>query len=426
MLCFSSKSSRNFLLIGALLLLTLVVLAGPPRKRWHSPKHGPTAAELRAARQRKSALHSKLYGLRKNMKRVRAKIHSADVQADQITESIETVQARLASAKERIAQTQSQLKRLEDRHDALEDRMEETEERLKTRRELLAKRVRENYERGHTTYAQVLLQSRSVHEMLSREYYVKQIVQSDADLIESVRQDIAQIKADAAELEAAEKEQERLAAEYETQKIALVADMQREKTLLAGVQAAKSEAEDELDGMEDEANSMTDRIRQLSEILRRRQQAQSGSGGNGGGSGRPSRPGRHGGDSAPAVAWNGSFMRPVSGRITSTFGYRYHPIQHRRKLHTGIDFGVHSGTAIHAAGGGTVIMAGYSRGYGNCVIIDHGGGVTTLYGHCSSLAVSEGQSVTKGQMIAYSGSTGMSTGPHLHWEVRHNGVPVHP
>ena len=425
MLYFSPKNRRLLLLVGAFLLLTLVVLAGPPRKGRHSAKHGPTAAALRAARQRKSALHSRLSGLRRNMKRVRAKIHSADVQTDRITESIETVQARLTSAKERIAQTQSQLKRLEDRHDALEDRMEETEERLKTRRELLAKRVRENYERGHTTYAQVLLQSRSVHEMLSREYYVKQIVQSDADLIESVRQDIAQIKADTAELEAAEKEQERLAAEYETQKVALVADMQREKTLLAGVQAAKSQAEDELDGMEDEANSMTDRIRQLSEILRRRQQAQGGGSGNSGNRGRHSPPG-HGGGDTPAVAWNGSFMRPVSGRITSTFGYRYHPIQHRRKLHTGIDFGVHSGMAIHAAGGGTVIMAAYSRGYGNCVIIDHGGGVTTLYGHCSSLAVSEGQSVTKGQLIAYSGSTGMSTGPHLHWEVRHNGVPVHP
>jgi murein DD-endopeptidase MepM/ murein hydrolase activator NlpD len=95
-------------------------------------------------------------------------------------------------------------------------------------------------------------------------------------------------------------------------------------------------------------------------------------------------------------------------------------------MHTGIDFGAPYGAPIVAAGGGTVILAHYTNGYGNCVVIDHGDGVTTLYGHCSALLVSVDEVVRQGQQIARVGATGMATGPHLHFEVRRNGVPVNP
>src|SRR5207245_1044862 len=96
------------------------------------------------------------------------------------------------------------------------------------------------------------------------------------------------------------------------------------------------------------------------------------------------------------------------------------------RMHTGVDIGAGYGSPIYAAASGEVIFAGYMRGYGNTVIIDHGGGVSTLYGHCSALLVHEGQGVSKGENIARVGSTGMATGPHLHWEVRRNGTPVNP
>jgi murein DD-endopeptidase MepM/ murein hydrolase activator NlpD len=95
-------------------------------------------------------------------------------------------------------------------------------------------------------------------------------------------------------------------------------------------------------------------------------------------------------------------------------------------MHTGVDIGAAYGSRIWAAGDGRVIFAGYRGGYGNCVMIDHGGGLATLYGHCSRLAVHEGQYVRQGELIAWVGSTGLSTGPHLHWEVRVNGKPVNP
>ena len=122
----------------------------------------------------------------------------------------------------------------------------------------------------------------------------------------------------------------------------------------------------------------------------------------------------------------GAMTRPVPGGVTSGFGYRIHPIFGTKKLHTGWDMTASAGTPIVAAASGVVVSAGVRGGYGNAVVIDHGGGVATLYAHQSSLAVSAGQSVERGQVIGYVGCTGYCTGPHLHFEVRLGGSPVDP
>ena len=126
----------------------------------------------------------------------------------------------------------------------------------------------------------------------------------------------------------------------------------------------------------------------------------------------------------------GEWLWPVNGYygITSKFGYRYHPLTGVYKMHTGVDVagsGINR-KPIRAANSGTVLKAGYNVGYGNYVVIDHGGGYTTLYGHASSLAVSAGQKVSRGDTIAYVGSTGYSTGPHLHYEIIQNGERKNP
>jgi murein DD-endopeptidase MepM/ murein hydrolase activator NlpD len=298
--------------------------------------------------------------------------------------------------------------------------------------------VRDNYQRGQTTYLHVLLQSRTLHELLSRNYYVRHIVRSDAGLIEDIKRDLAQVEADKRRLEAQQREQDALEQEFESRKAEYMQDRTQQRELLNDVQAKRHEAEEELDDLEEEAHAMTARIRALSLMLRRREEAlrraalarkrqqererrQRMARGQ-----KPlprSEPEEE--DYTPRT-FRGGFIRPVGGRITSGFGYRFHPILRRRKLHTGVDFGAPSGTPIRAAASGTVLLAGYSGGYGKCVIIYHGDGVTTLYGHCSLLNVSEGQEVRQGQVIARVGSTGMSTGPHLHFEVRRNGTPVRP
>ena len=120
------------------------------------------------------------------------------------------------------------------------------------------------------------------------------------------------------------------------------------------------------------------------------------------------------------------YIRPVAGRVSSSYGYRIHPILGYKKLHTGIDFAASSGTPIKASKSGKVIRASFNSSYGNHVIIDHGNGVTTLYAHMSAMNTSYGAGVSQGQVIGYVGSTGMSTGPHLHLEFRLNGNLVNP
>ncbi len=123
------------------------------------------------------------------------------------------------------------------------------------------------------------------------------------------------------------------------------------------------------------------------------------------------------GDTTPSAA---GLIWPVNGPVTSPFGYRW------GRLHAGIDIGVPYGTPIHAAAAGTVVLAGWTGGYGNYTCIDHGGGLATCYAHQSSYAVSGGAQVSQGQVIGYVGNTGHSFGPHLHFEVRINGNPVDP
>ena len=114
------------------------------------------------------------------------------------------------------------------------------------------------------------------------------------------------------------------------------------------------------------------------------------------------------------------FIWPVHGVLTSGYGWRW------GRMHEGIDLAVGVGTPVVAAAAGTVIVAGWLGGYGNLVVVDHGNGVSTAYGHNTSVTVGVGQSVAQGQLISYSGNTGHSTGPHLHFEVRINGAPVDP
>lgn len=133
--------------------------------------------------------------------------------------------------------------------------------------------------------------------------------------------------------------------------------------------------------------------------------------------------------SSNPVNYNGGqFSWPVPGsqRITSQYGYRIHPVYKTKKFHSGIDIGAGYGLNIVAAADGVVTLAATNGGYGKCIVINHGSGITTLYGHCSSLLVSSGESVSKGQVIAKVGSTGVSTGPHLHFEVRINGATTNP
>lgn len=208
-----------------------------------------------------------------------------------------------------------------------------------------------------------------------------------------IEQQQAEVEAEVAALATIEADLAELTRQLESRTAEVDAEVHRQETLLAQLRDEEEHFRNDLEGLAAEQDKL--------ESLIAERQTSSGS--------------------APGI-----LLRPVPGRISSGFGYRLHPILGTQRLHTGVDMSGGYGTTIVAAGSGTVIHAGWFGGYGNAVIIDHGGGMATLYAHQSSVAVSRGQSVSAGQIIGYIGSTGLSTGPHLHFEVRLGGTPVDP
>jgi murein DD-endopeptidase MepM/ murein hydrolase activator NlpD len=185
-----------------------------------------------------------------------------------------------------------------------------------------------------------------------------------------------------------------LRVQREKQRDAIAAQEAKEHKAVAGIRAQKAQDENELAVMQAASN-------QLQALLSGVQ------------SGELEQAGFH-------------VLRPVPGGITSPFGWRYHPILHIWRMHTGVDLEAWTGDPVHAAASGTVVYAGWEGGYGLLVVIDHHNGYSTAYGHNSKLYVSVGENVTAGETISAVGMTGIATGPHVHFEVRHYGVPVNP
>lgn len=275
-------------------------------------------------------------------------------------------------------------------------------------------RVRELEENGKISYIAILLESRSLSDLLARMDMIGEIIAYDKkveDELIAAREKVEDAKQ---ELEDARTEQEEKRTELESEKAKLEEKIASAAAMIADLQSdidAAKKAEDEFDAA---MKSVQAQIDQQVAALRQQEQQQ-----------QQQNPSYNPGEAAGAT---GSMMWPCPSchYITSPFGWRYHPIYHENRYHSGVDIGASYGATIVAADGGTVITAGSVSGYGNCVVINHGNGLTTLYGHMSSIAVSVGQRVSKGQTIGYVGSTGNSTGPHLHWEVTVNGQRVNP
>lgn len=280
----------------------------------------------------------------------------------------------------------------------------EAQNRLQQRQQILNKRVRSIYIHGQLSYLEVILGSKSFSDFANRLELLRRVIHSDYDLILEIQNQKAQIEAKKAQLEKDKAHLDVLAAEAQKEQDAIAAKKAEQQRILGQARANKSAAEQLERDLIDRSKQVQSLIQ---ERLRQRETASSGS-------------------DESYTQGSGVMSWPCNGVITSPYGYRVHPIFGTTIYHSGMDIGVDYGTPIHAADSGTVIYSGWISGYGNAVIIDHGGGVQTLYGHNQSLNVSEGESVSKGSVIAYAGSTGNSTGPHCHFEVRVNGEPADP
>ncbi len=299
----------------------------------------------------------------------------------------------------------------------IEQKTVEVEEAQKNADDQLAKykvRVRAMEEAGRYNYFEVLFGANSIGEFLSLIDDIGDIMKSDKELENSYRQSVTDLKAVKEEYEEAKAEMEDTKAELEDLKVQQEADIQEATAVIASLQSdinANASVLSQLNAQERQLSS--DIQSKVNELNKQQEEQKKTDGGSSGGS----------------TIGTGNLVWPsYCTYITSRQGPRTHPVTGEYKNHGGTDIGASYGTAIWAADSGTVVYSsdGWNGGWGNYVMIDHGNGMQTLYAHMSSRAVSVGQTVSRGQTIGYVGSTGMSTGPHLHFEMYVNGSRIDP
>ena len=292
--------------------------------------------------------------------------------------------------------------------------------------ESMKKRIRFMYENGNTGFVEILCSSKSIGEFLNNAEYISTISGYDRNMlvefqkiVSDVENQEAELKKEYSELQtmqddliAKQDDVNKLMAGKQSEIQSLSAELGDTKNKLAQLEAAAAEAERKQKEAAEAAAAAKKAQAAVASAKKNTASVGSSSGGSAG---------------APVISGNGTFVHPCpAGYVSSTFGYRTQPIAGASTNHKGIDFAAPTGTPIYAAAAGTVISAGYAGNAGNLLVINHGNGLLTYYMHCSKIYVSAGQTVSRGQNVAAVGTTGNSTGPHLHFQVMLNGTPVNP
>jgi murein DD-endopeptidase MepM/ murein hydrolase activator NlpD len=344
---------------------------------------------------RKTTLKSKLSATQQQLSAVQGQLVAAKRSEDAIVLELSQIEAQLLSTRQKLAETKARLSRTRGEQQKVAGLLTKSQKQLTNTQHSLAQRMAANYRQGPVRYASVLLGAHTMGELVSRAQLVRSIVKYESTLIAKIkagREQVVKWKV-LLDTKAQQIRQQELglASQQETE----AQLVQKRRGVLAEAQAARTEIEAEYAQLAADSQEIAKRLQALE--------------------GMPL-PG----------AFAGKLIQPVVGRVVSSFGPRFHPILKIQRLHAGVDFGAGTGTPIVAAASGVVAFSGVMRGYGNVVVLDHGGGISTLYAHCSVLLAHEGESIEQGKVIARVGATGLATGPHLHFEVRRNGTPINP
>ena len=342
-------------------------------------------AELNDVRQRMERMQTR-------KEQARRKAESASAELSEVMGSLNELQAQANNLQKKSDTLQG---KINDNQAKLEKKQQEMQERMLIYR----KRLRDIYINGQINYLDVLLGAKDFSDFSSRMYLLQKIISRDLDLLEKLKQDAAEINSRKEQLAAEMKEIKATQTELEAKKAKVNKLREQRAYMLYKAQEEEQSSQEEYERLLAISENIASMLRNM----------------------------ENSGGGAPAgQGGTGQFMWPCNGPITSYYGWRTHPIFGTTKYHSGMDIAVDSGTPIHAADSGTIVYSGWLGGYGNCVMIDHGGGLVTLYAHNSALNVGEGQYVSKGAVVAYAGSTGYSTGPHCHFEVRLHGELTEP
>lgn len=344
-----------------------------------------TKEQLQAAEQKTKQAKEDVAKAEERRKSAVAEYNAIDKQISDTEAEIGIIETQIEQTKNDIVLKEEELKAAEEEYNSYET--------------LFLSRARAMYENSDIDYLEILFGAENFSDFLSKVEMISQLIGYDQEIL--------------GKLEEAKKK-------ISDAKDELVIILARQEENAQTLESRKSSLADTLAKKQALVDSATDDVEKYKAIYEAAEAAEE----------AMIRENRNAlSYSANPVKYSGGkFAWPVPGsqRVTSYYGYRIHPVYKTRKFHTGIDIGAGYGLPIVAAADGKVTLATTNGGYGKCVIINHGSGITTLYGHCSTLLVSVGETVTKGQTIANIGSTGVSTGPHLHFEVRVNGSTTDP
>ncbi len=336
-----------------------------------------------------------LNDVNKQISQTKAQLNEGKKQEKNLANQIKNLESQIGAAEKEIDSIKGAIGKTEKGINTAKANLIAVKEEMDEQNDSLQKRLRAMYKNGDVGMVQILLGSDDITDFMTNMDMIQRIFDNDVEILKVMEEQHQKI-------EIQKKQLETLQAQLLTQKQREAdkqASLQVSRGQVAGLKAQVASdnkaLERQIDNLNAEADRWKAKIRELQ------------------------------GDQAYAggiLCWPSA----SSTRVTSEFGYRIHPILKVKKLHTGMDIGAAAGTNVLAANDGTVIKAGWNNSYGNVVMIDHGGSIVTLYAHNSKLLVSTGDVVARGQVIAQVGSTGDSTGPHIHFEVRVNGEYKNP
>jgi len=386
----------------------------------------PTPMPLSARIKQKQAI---IEATRRKLEASRSQLHQARYKVLTISQALDETNASIARVNDDLTLLGGDIGATERRLKVRKTQLAAVQSSLDLHRESLDYRLVDVYEYGPTTYLEALLDSSSFVDFIQRWDYIHYIIKADSDLINVINKDEAAYERVVAALEQTENQLSEQQLEQQRARQQLGALAVERQQLLSVAQAQRNVVAQQVYDLENLTAAEEARLQaliiekqredalaveraKLAACQARRAAAVA--------AGLPAP------KCTPGLGGPVQFAWPVRGPITSPFGMRVDPVTGRYQLHSGIDIGADYGVPITASADGSVIYAGWYGGYGYAIIIDHGGGWSTLYAHCSAMYVSANQPVRQGQVIGAIGATGWATGPHLHFEIRRNGVPLDP
>ncbi|MDR7485601.1 MAG: peptidoglycan DD-metalloendopeptidase family protein [Armatimonadota bacterium] len=372
----------------------LAFLLAAPTGAWAIP--APRAGSAPAAASSLSARQEELRHLRRRLDVQRRRLEAARRSERRLSDEIQRLDRQREATERRLARLAADLRRVRQQAEGAAAAVARAESALAQRQTALAARLVDAHRYGRAGYLDVVLGATTFADFVARTRLVGAIVEEDARLIKAYEADREHAARWRRQLEERQAQMKALVVETEARQRVLAEQIEAKRDLLRRIVGERTATEQAVRELEEDSAA-------LAALIQRLQPA--------------------GGGIGLRLA---AFLWPLRGPLSSRFGFRVHPIFRRRHHHTGVDIAGPRGSPVRAAYDGAVIFAGWYGGYGKLVVLDHGQGISTLYGHLAEIVVAPGQRLARGQVLGRVGSTGYATGPHLHYEIRHNGRPIDP